>query len=179
MAHPDGGEFPLEFIFNPVGVQVAPDEVVHFLSVVGEHTVTAFSEKYANPELAVPTRIPEGTPGFSSPPIVDGESWLYQFTTTGVYDILCLPHYVFGMVMRVVVFDPEEDSAGDEAFSVDDVEGVPPNVQAVLNAPELAPSNIIEQGSVAWEDLTLEPPETGTPEGTPTGTPEGTPTDGA
>jgi len=155
---PDGGEFPSEFVFDPVGVQVAPDEVVHFLSVAGEHTITAFDEKYANPELAIPTRVPEASPGFTSPPIIGGESWLYQFTEKGVYDILCLPHYVFGMVLRVVVFDPEEDSIDDEAFSVGPAEGVPPNVQAVLNAEELAPANIVEQGSVAWADLTIEGP---------------------
>lgn len=167
---PEGGEFPVEFVFDPVGVRVTPEEVVHFLSVAGEHTVTAMSEKYANPQLAVPTRIPEGSPGFTSPPIVGGESWLYQFTETGVYDVLCLPHYVFGMVMRLVVIDPEEGDIEDEQFSVDPAEGVPPNVAAVLNAPELAPSNIVEQGSVAWADLTLDGSA---------GEPTGTPADGA
>lgn len=165
---PDGGEFPVEFVFDPVGVQVAPDEVVHFLSVVGEHTITAMDEKYANPELAVPTRVPEESPGFTSPPIVGDESWLYQFTTSGVYDILCLPHYGFGMVMRVVVFDPETDDVADEQFAVEPPEGVPPNVSAVLGAPELTPENIVEQGSVAWADLTLDSGTTETPAETPT-----------
>lgn len=172
---PDGGEFPAEFVFDPVGVQVAPNEVVHFLSVLGEHTITAFDEKYANPELAVPTRVPAESPGFTSPPIVGGESWLYQFTTAGVYDLLCLPHYFFGMVMRVIVFDPDQDSIEDEQFSVEPVENVPPNVQTVLNAEELAPENIVEQGSVAWADLTLDGGENGMPtEETPTTTQTGT-----
>lgn len=175
---PEGGEFPLEFVFDPVGVQVAPDDVVHFLSVVGEHTVTAFDEKYANPELSVPTRIPEETTAFTSPPIVDGESWLYQFTTSGVYDILCLPHYFFGMVMRVVVFDPETDDIEDEQFSVEPPEEVPPNVQTVLSAEELDPANIVEQGSVAWADLTLDA-DTETPAETPTETPAENGTDTA
>jgi len=169
---PEGGEFPVEFIFDPVGLQVTPDQVVHFLSVVGEHTVSAFDEKYANPQLTIPTRVPEESPGFTSPPIVDGESWLYQFATPGVYDILCLPHYFFGMVMRVVVFDPEEDDIEDEAFSVEPLSEGPPNTQAVLNAPELDPANIVEAGEVAWADLTLEVPEPEPPEGTPG---EGTP----
>ena len=174
---PEGGEFPVEFIYDPVGLQVTPDQVVHFPSVVGEHTITAFDEKYANPQLAVPTRVPEESPGFTSPPIVDGESWLYQFATPGVYDILCLPHYFFGMVMRVVVFDPEEDSIEDEAFSVEPLSEGPPNAQAVLNAPELDPANIVEAGEIAWADLTLEVPEPEPPEETPTGTPgEETPT---
>lgn len=65
----------------------------------------------------------------------------------------------------------------DEKFSVEAPGEIPPNAQSVLNAAELAPSNIVEQGSVAWADLTLEPPQTGTQEGTPTGTPAGTPTE--
>jgi len=167
---PDGGEFPIEFIFDPVGVQIRPGQVVHFLSVAGEHTATAFDEKYANPELSIPTRIPEGATGFTSPPVIGGESWLYQFDEPGVYDILCLPHYPLGMVMRIVVFDPEEDSIEDDAVSIEPAEAVPPNVGTVLNAAELAPANIVEAGTVAWADLSLGAEATATPEETATET---------
>jgi plastocyanin len=161
-------ETPVEFPFDPVGIQVTPDDVVQFRSTAGLHTVTAFDEKYGEPGFAIPNRTPDGAPGFSSPPIVAGESWLYQFPETGVYDILCLPHYGLGMVMRVVVFDPETDDIADEQFTVAPPEGVPPNDTAVLTAPELNPENIVEQGSVAWADLTLGDTSTETPDGTPT-----------
>jgi hypothetical protein len=146
------------------------------------------------------TRLPDAVPGFTSPPVVDGESWLYQFHEEGVYDLLCLPHVVFGMVMRIVVMETEadddnggdagdgaedddgddagdgaedddgddagdgaEDDDGDdaEADMEDDAstpaptEGLPPNIKHVFDAPELAPENIVEEGSVAWADLTL------------------------
>lgn len=154
--NPESGEaFPFEFYFDPVGLHVPPDGVVHFLSVAGEHTVTAFHEKYSNPEIQVPTRIPADVVGFTSPPVVDGESWLYQFETPGVYDLLCLPHLGFGMVMRVVVADPETADLSSEPFAVSAPENLPPNVTRVLGSPDLDPATIVEEGTVAWEDLTL------------------------
>lgn len=150
------GEFPFEFEFDPVGLRVEPCDLVHFRSTGGEHTATAFHEKYSNPEMAIPTRIPDGVPGFTSPPIVDGESWVYQFTTPGVYDVLCLPHVFFGMVMRVVVIDTDEHDVEDEEFAEPTAGELPPNAELVLTADELDPANIVEQGTVAWEDLTIE-----------------------
>lgn len=155
--NPESGEpFPFEFYFDPVGIHVMPDGVVHFLSVAGEHTVTAFHEKYSNPNIQVPTRIPEDVVGFTSPPVVDGESWLYQFETPGVYDLLCLPHLGFGMVMRVVVADPETADLSSERFAVSAPENVPPSITRVLGAPELDPANVVEQETVAWADLSLD-----------------------
>lgn len=153
----EGGEgFPFEFEFDPAGLRVEPDDLVHFRSTAGEHTATAFHEKYSNPELAIPTRIPDGVPGFTSPPIVDGESWVYQFSTPGVYDVLCLPHLFFGMVMRIVVIDTDEHDLEDETFAEPSAGEIPPNVERVLTADELDPANIVERGTVAWGDLTLE-----------------------
>lgn len=151
-----GGGFPFEFSFDPVGIRVDPGDLVHFQSVAGEHTATAFHEKYSNPEMQMPTRIPESVPGFTSPPIVGGESWLYQFSTPGVYDVLCLPHVAFGMVMRVVAIDPEEHDVEEETFSEPSGGELPPDVTAVLTADELDPANIVDQETVAWADLTIE-----------------------
>jgi len=103
-----------EFVFDPVGLHVKPGDIVHFDNLAHEHTASAFHEKW-NPIF--PTRVPDGVPGFTSPPFVGKESWLYRFTTKGVYDIFCFPHIALGMVMRVVVFDPEEDSLDNEKFS--------------------------------------------------------------
>ncbi|MDH5020711.1 plastocyanin/azurin family copper-binding protein [Halobacterium rubrum] len=155
--NPESGEpFPLEFYFDPAGIHVPPGGVVHFLSAAGEHTVTAFHEKYGIPQRPVPNRIPDGVEGFTSPPIVDGESWLYQFEAAGVYDVLCLPHLSFGMVMRVVVADPETTDLSSEAFAMSAPENLPANVTRVLGAPELDPANVVEQETVAWADLTLD-----------------------
>lgn len=154
--NPESGEtLPLEFYFDPVGVRVPPDGVVHFLSAAGEHTVTSFHEKYGIPQRPIPNRIPDGVVGFTSPPIVDGESWLYQFPTKGVYDLFCLPHLPAGMVMRVVVFDPEEDDIEDDTFAAPTGGELPPSAQQVYDAEELDPGNIVEQETVAWADLSL------------------------
>lgn len=178
-AVPDGeapGEMmegPAEFIFDPVGHHVEPDSLVHFNTVAGLHTVTAFHDKFVDPQLDIPTRVPDEVPGFTSPPLMPGESWIYQFTEKGVYDYLCLPHMGLGMVGRIVVFDSEEDDIATDQFAAPTTGELPPNVERVLGAPELDPANIVESGSVAWGDLTLTEPDTPTP--TPTATPE-TPT---
>jgi plastocyanin len=152
----DGEEVPAEFYFDPVGVQAEPDTVVQFLVSSGEHTATAFHEKFhAGPE-ALPTRVPEDVLGFTSPPILPDESWLYQFPTKGVYDVLCLPHLGRGMVMRIVVMDPEEDDIEEEAFTEPTAGPIPPNAEAVLTAEELDPARIVDAGPIAWEDLTIE-----------------------
>lgn len=172
---PESGEvIPVEFPFDPVGLHLTPGEIVQFRTVGdAEHTATAFHEKFGTPDAPMPTRVPDCVPGFTSPPIMNDESWLYAFHTKGVYDILCLPHLGLGMVMRVVVFDPETDDIEDETFSLEQY-GTPPsdpfaaNAVAVLTADELAPAQIVEAGTVAWADLTLEVPEiTPAPEETP------------
>lgn len=152
----EGSGFPFEFVFDPVGLQVTTDDVVKFHDLAGEHTITAFHEKFSIPQRAVPTRVPDGVPGFTSPPIVDDESWLYQFPAAGVYDIFCLPHMPFGMVARVVVTEPDGDGTDGDAFTAPTADELPPNAAAVLNAPELEPSNVVDQGSVAWADVTIE-----------------------
>ncbi|MFC7008204.1 cupredoxin domain-containing protein [Halalkalicoccus salilacus] len=94
---PDPDDETPEFVFEPVGLHVEPGSVVNFRNVSVEHTATAFHEKWSNPELEFPTRVPDGVPGFTSPPYVADESWLYRFTTKGVYDLLCFPHLGLGM----------------------------------------------------------------------------------
>ena len=159
---PDPDDAIPEFIFDPVGLHVRPGSIVEFRNVSLEHTATAFHEKWSNPQLSFPTRVPGDVPGFTSPPFVDDESWLYRFTTKGVYDIFCFPHLTFGMTMRVVVFDPNEDSLDDQRF--DDWGPFPEltqpeqpfyNVNRVLTADSLDPATIVDRGQVAWADLSL------------------------
>jgi plastocyanin len=153
-------ENPTEFVFDPVGLHVEPGDVVQF-TVHGPvtHTVTSFDPYYEG----LPKRIPTEDP-YSSPPIAaeeDGpaDSWLYRFSTTGVHDIVCLPHFPLGMVMRVVVFDPKDDSLAN----ISDYPDLPPvsafdNANTVLNAPEIDdPDDIVAEadGTVAWADLSI------------------------
>lgn len=147
-----------EFFFDPAGLHVKPGDVVHFaVKEDHEHTVTAFADKYA----FLPTHIPGDAVGFTSPPIVGDESWLYRFDASGVYDIACLPHARFGMIARVVVSDPKQGDA-EALEDYGPIEGPPEgpnpfrNANLVLTAPELNPTNVVEQGEVAWADLTLE-----------------------
>lgn len=156
-----GDDEQSEFFFDPVGLHVKPGDVVHFNVVEDhEHTVTSFAPKYGGGLL--PRRIPDDASPFTAPPIVGDESWAYRFETTGVYDILCLPHVPFGMVARIVVFDPKKDDPGD--LTDWDTLPNPPgpgdplkNAETVLTQSELNPMNIVGEpdGEVAWADLTL------------------------
>jgi plastocyanin len=151
-----GNEIPVETFFDPVGLHVKPSEIVEF-TVHGDglHTVTAFDPKFNEPPfITFPDRVPTDH-AFTSPPVAEDDSWLYKFTTKGVYDIHCLPHISLGMVMRILVFDPEDDDLSDETF--DEPTGGPllPNADAVLSADALDPANIESEGEVAWADLDL------------------------
>lgn len=148
-----------ETFFDPVGLHVKPGEVVQFQGHgVGLHTVTSFHPKFNEPPfILLPDRVPTDH-GFTSSLVTEGDSWLYRFTTKGVYDLLCLPHVSLGMVIRIVVFDPSEDDIEDPTF--DEPEPDPnaplfPNAAAVLNDTALDPSAIVGAGEVAWSDLTL------------------------
>jgi plastocyanin len=152
----DGEEIPVETFFDPVGLHVNPGEIVEF-TVHGDglHTVTAFDPKFNEPPfIEFPDRVPTDH-AFTSPPVAEDDSWLYKFTTKGVYDIHCLPHISLGMVVRILVFDPEDDDLSDETF--DEPTGGPllPNAEAVLTDDALDPANIESEGEVAWADLNL------------------------
>lgn len=147
-----------EAFFDPVGLHVKPGEIVNFTVHHGLHTVTSFHPKYSEPPFfTLPKRVPTDH-GLTAPPIAADDSWLYKFTTKGVYDLLCLPHLGLGMVVRIVVFDPEEDSLDDSTF--DEWGPLPSapffgNANKVLTDDALDPANIVGQGEVAWSDLTL------------------------
>lgn len=145
--------FP-DFFFDPVGLAVEPGDVVQFVNESEDlHTVTAYAARFLP---GGQDRIPDGTAPFSSGPVMGGESWLYQFEEEGVYDINCLPHEFLGMVMRVVVVE-DDDDAPEAPDLASPEEGDPsPNAALVLSAPELEPEHIVEEGMVAWEDLTIE-----------------------
>ena len=145
--------FP-DFFFDPVGLAIEPGDVVQFVNESEDiHTVTAYAARFFP---GGPDRIPDGTAPFSSGPVMGGESWLYEFEEEGVYDILCLPHEFLGMVMRIVVVEDEDDVPEAPDLAPPEEGGPSPNAALVLSAPELDPENIVEEGMVAWEDLTIE-----------------------
>lgn len=156
--HGEGPPAPFAFHFDPVGIHVRPGSVVDFRNVSVEHTVTAFHDKFAP---FFPTRVPGDVPGFTSPPYVGGETWLYRFEESGVYDLFCFPHLALGMAMRVVALDPRRDDIADLTDY-----GALPNVgppgedplglvEQVLTHEALDPGNIVAEGTVDWHHLGL------------------------
>lgn len=145
-----GDELPAEFFFDPVGLRVKPGDIVNFNVHHGLHTVTAIHSKFSEPpQFIFPDRVSTAN-GFTSPVMNVDDSWLYRFTTKGVYDLMCLPHLGFGMVIRLVVHD-EDDPVPTDPYGAFPI----PNAGDVFAAPELTPANIISEGSVAWPDLSL------------------------
>ncbi|WP_336345277.1 cupredoxin domain-containing protein [Halalkalicoccus ordinarius] len=148
-------DFP-EYLFDPVGLSIDTGDVVDFYNVSPPeeslHTVTAMTPRFSEPAyFEVPQRIPDDAPPFTSPPYMAEEHWLYKFDVPGVYDLFCLPHLFLGMVMRLVVGEDDfEEPEPDESL--------PLAVQTVFGAPEMSVENILEQGSVGWDDLTIEEP---------------------
>ena len=137
--------FP-DFYYDPVGLAVEVGDVVEFPNPSpGEHTVTAIHPRF----FGLPQRIPDGAAPLSSPPVMPGENWLYQFDEPGVYDLFCLPHFDLGMAMRIIV------TTGN--CTVSEVSppsnALPPTVAAVLGADALAPANVVNNGPIAWTDL--------------------------
>lgn len=150
---PEEEDFP-DFFFSPVGLHVEPGDVVDFYNESDAiHTVTAFTPRYSEPPWleAPPRRIPDDAPPFSSPPLASDEHWLYRFDEPGVYDMFCLPHYDLGMVVRLVVAG--EDDVPEEPGGTEDLPTAP---RTVFEAPEMAVENVLEVGSVAWDDLTID-----------------------
>ncbi|NHN46629.1 hypothetical protein G9464_03335 [Halostella sp. JP-L12] len=133
-----------EFFFEPTGLAVEPGDVVRFNLATPDHTVTAY-----HPRLGRQRRVPEDVPPLSSPVLGAEAFWLYRFDEPGVYDLLCAPHEIFGMVTRVVVGDPTPDfgEAGEGAR--------PPELTAALvyDDPHLDPKYIDRHGEVSWQEL--------------------------
>ncbi|WP_318569162.1 cupredoxin domain-containing protein [Salinigranum marinum] len=153
------------FHFDPAGLRVQPGDVVLFNAESPDHGVAAFHQRHGRQN-----RVPAGVGPLSAPLVPVGGFWLAQFDTEGVYDLYCPPHGVFGMVMRVVVWDgdgsvpqldigppgrpPEEENALPSI-----VAGLNPNVPssaAALESQALTPENVVDQGTVGWQEVVTE-----------------------
>ncbi|GMR13011.1 MAG: hypothetical protein BMS9Abin29_1206 [Gemmatimonadota bacterium] len=103
----DGGNFR----FDPVGLVIEAGATVVWLNMGDFHSTTAFHPD--NAALVggnLPLRIPEGAQSWHSGMLglTSGTDFSHTFTVEGVYDYLCQPHYMFGMVGRIVVGRPHD-----------------------------------------------------------------------
>ncbi|AUV82309.1 hypothetical protein C2R22_12200 [Salinigranum rubrum] len=151
------------FHFDPAGLLVSPGDLVLFNAASPDHGVAAFHEQHGRQN-----RVPDGVGPLSSPLVPVGGFWIAHFETEGVYDLYCPPHGVFGMVVRVVVWDgdvpdlsventgrpPEEENALPSILA-----GLDPNVPSSAEALEseaLDPANIVSRGEVGWHEVVEE-----------------------
>lgn len=158
-----GHQPPIVFHFAPLGLHVEPGDVVRFEIQSPDHTITAYHAGHGRQQ-----RVPDDAKPFSSPIITPGGYWLYRFDEPGIYDINCAPHEFFGMVMRIVVGDPDADGY-DGTFSED---GRPPVSEDDLRSlgidtsqwpfatpaeifatAALSEANIVAVGSVSRQDV--------------------------
>ncbi|NHN60509.1 MULTISPECIES: plastocyanin [Halorussus] len=95
-----------EFVFEPTGLYVEPGDTVRFSYESPHHTVTAY-----HPAFGYVQRVPDDVPPFSAPALPQGGYWLYTFDQSGVYELHCAPHEIFGHAMRVVVGSPSGPAA--------------------------------------------------------------------
>ena len=152
-----GEEFPSdasgipEFAFEPTGLAVETGDVIRFDAASPDHTVTAY-----HPQHGRQRRVPEDVPAFSSPVLPAETYWLYRFEESGVYDVYCAPHEIFGMAMRIVVEEADADY-GEEAYP--EQRGPEFTAATVLDDDALAPQTIADEGAVAWDDLADESKE--------------------
>lgn len=148
-------EIPIpEFYFEPTGLAIDVGDTVRFNLPTPHHNINAY-----HPGFGYTQRVPEGVPPYSSPILTPGDYWLYTFEAEGVHNIMCAPHEVFGMVGTVVVGSasgPGANPVGEAPAPTE--EARPPEFTAglVLSDPAMDPENIVDAGSVSWDDLAPE-----------------------
>lgn len=155
----------MPFHFKPTGLKIEVGDIVRFDLESPEHTVTAYHEDQGRQQ-----RVPDDEEPFSSPVINDGGFWLYEFDSPGTYDLVCMAHEFFGMVMRLVVGDPDDEDYDGDFGPTGQPEPRPPVSRQALNAlgitkwpfptaadvfgtDALDVSNIDSSGSVSVSDV--------------------------
>lgn len=153
---------PYPFFFDPMGLHVDVGDVVRFDFPSPDHTVTAYHLGHGRQQ-----RVPDDAPPFSSPVISTGGFWLYQFDRPGTYDVYCAPHQVFGMVMRLVVGDPESpeydgefSEEGRPPITKESLEGLPgvenwplPTSADAFASEALSVENIVANGPISKSEV--------------------------
>lgn len=159
----EGGQ-PIPFYFEPMGLHVDEGDVVRFEVLTPDHTITAYHERHGRQQ-----RVPDDAKPFSSPIITPGGYWLYRFEEPGLTDIYCAPHEFFGMVMRMVVGDPDDEEYDGEfgeggrppvsREALEELPGFDPTewpfaTPAEVFATEaLSEERIVDCGSICQEDV--------------------------
>lgn len=153
---PVGIEFGA-FHFEQAGLHIEPGDIVNFQFEAPEHTVTAYHLAQARQP-----RVPKGVPWLTSAVGAKDSFWLYQFDEPGVYDLFCAPHEQFGMGMRLVVgqkTEPVVRGKGRPPFGLSAAllgTGIPgEDGTPDLGVEPLAPQNIVDQGAIKSEELSL------------------------
>ncbi|MFC6976934.1 plastocyanin/azurin family copper-binding protein [Halomicroarcula sp. GCM10025709] len=150
----DGDPTTIPFHFSPTGLRIEEGDIVQFDFQTPEHTVTAYHENQGRQQ-----RVPDDVPPLSSPVIGAGGSWLYQFDSPGTYDLFCAPHEFFGMVMRIVVGDPDS-SEYDGDFGPAGPQGPRPPVSGpalaglgITTFPFPTAQDVFETGALSVENI--------------------------
>ncbi len=85
--------------FDPIGILLQPGQTVRWTCEANYHTTTAYHPANGRRSL----RIPRDARPWTSDVLSPGESFEVMLTAEGVYDYLCEPHELAGMVGRLVV----------------------------------------------------------------------------
>lgn len=94
--------------FVPVGLAVAPGATIRFVNrdPGNSHTATTYHPAI----LDRPQRIPDRAQPWDSGLLLPGEEYEATLTMPGVFDLYCQPHEHAGMVARIVVGRPGQDT---------------------------------------------------------------------
>lgn len=160
------GENRPVFHFHPVGLQVEPGDIVMFQLHSPDHSITAYHERFRGGQ-----RVPDDVGPFSSPVLPVGGYWFYRFGEDGVYDLMCAPHELMGMAMRIVAHDggatpsapTEHGPFPANVYNHMAELGIGPDLPThfpssleVLTSDALHPENILTETEVHYPDVLAE-----------------------
>lgn len=124
--------------FDPAGLLITAGQTVRWTNAdpLNSHTTTAYHPASGGRAQ----RLPDDAEPWDSGYLLPGESFTARFTLPGVYDYLCVPHEMAGMVGRLVV----QPLKPTDWTSRPDGEGVPPEALEAFPSVE----EIVAQGAV-------------------------------
>ena len=102
--------------FDPVGLHIEPGQTVRWINADSGNSHTATAYHPANDGR--PLRVPEGAEAWDSGYLLPAESFSLTLNQEGVYDYVCIPHEMAGMVGRIVVGRPDRDPDEGDSSAV-------------------------------------------------------------